>query len=152
MGIRRFNPMFDTMTNGPWDPFKVMPYQQEEMKEKKRSEPEYNIKEIVRNEEGYDSYVYEIEVALPGCTKDHVRIRQTEKALLVESNYVKSNKNDDDEEKYLVKGINFQKSFALEFALMHNLEVVEASMENGMLKITVKRHYPDKTSKHVPIS
>ena len=96
--------------------------------------PPYNIRK------GGD-YNYTIEMALAGFSKDDIEIEVAEGLLTVRS--VKE--NDETNEEYdskIYRGISYRK-FNRKFTLADDIVVKDASLENGMLEITLERIVPD---------
>ena len=96
--------------------------------------PPYNIRK------GGD-YTYAIEMALAGFSKNDIEIEVAEGLLTVRS--VKE--NDETNEEYdskIYRGISYRK-FNRKFTLADDIVVNDASLENGMLEITLERIVPD---------
>jgi molecular chaperone IbpA len=94
--------------------------------------PPYNIKEI---EEGS---CYEIEMAVAGFAKEDVTISVQDSTLTV-SGGSKESKADT----YVHKGIA-ARTFEQKFGLAEYVEVSNATLENGILTITLKRELPEE--------
>ena len=92
--------------------------------------PPYNIRK------GGD-YTYTIEMALAGFSKDDIEIEVAEGLLTVRS--VKEN---DENDSNIYRGISYRK-FNRKFTLADDIVVNDASLENGMLEITLERIVPD---------
>ena len=92
--------------------------------------PPYNIRK------GGD-YTYTIEMALAGFSKDDIEIEVAEGLLAVRS--VKEN---DENDSNIYRGISYRK-FNRKFTLADDIVVNDASLENGMLEITLERIVPD---------
>jgi len=92
--------------------------------------PPYNIRK------GGD-YTYAIEMALAGFSKDDIEIEVAEGLLTVRS--VKKN---DENDSNIYRGISYRK-FNRKFTLADDIVVNDASLENGMLNITLERIVPD---------
>ena len=92
--------------------------------------PPYNIRK------GGD-YTYAIEMALAGFSKDDIEIEVAEGLLAVRS--VKEN---DENDSNIYRGISYRK-FNRKFTLADDIVVKDASLENGMLEITLERIVPD---------
>lgn len=92
--------------------------------------PPYNIKEI---EEGVE---YEIEMAVAGFTREDIKITIQDNSLKVEGGS-KESKSDT----YVHKGIA-ARTFLQTFALADYVEVKEATLENGILTISLIRELP----------
>ena len=92
--------------------------------------PPYNI------HKGGD-YNFAIEMALAGFSKDDIEIEIAEGLLTVRS--VKEN---DENDSNIYRGISYRK-FNRKFTLADDIVVKDASLENGMLEITLERIVPD---------
>jgi molecular chaperone IbpA len=92
--------------------------------------PPYNI------HKGGD-YNFAIEMALAGFSKDDIEIEIAEGLLTVRS--VKEN---DENDSNIYRGISYRK-FNRKFTLADDIVVNDASLENGMLEITLERIVPD---------
>ena len=93
--------------------------------------PPYNIRK------GGD-YTYTIEMALAGFSKDDIEIEVAEGLLAVRS--VKENDENDSAQH---RGISYRK-FNRKFTLADDIVVNDASLENGMLNITLERIVPEE--------
>ena len=102
--------------------------------------PPYNIKKT-----GDTTYV--IELAVAGFAKQDIEIELADNKLVVKGGA----KNDEADDSFLFKGIanrNFTRTFALE----DQIEVKDAEMLNGMLKVFLERIIPEhKKPKKVEI-
>ena len=92
--------------------------------------PPYNIRK------GGD-YTYAIEMALAGFSKEDIEIEVAEGLLTVRS--IKENDENDSD---IYRGISYRK-FNRKFTLADDIVVNDASLENGMLEITLERIVPD---------
>jgi len=92
--------------------------------------PPYNIRK------GGD-YTYVIEMALAGFSKKDIEIEVAEGLLTVRS--IKENDENDSD---IYRGISYRK-FNRKFTLADDIVVNDASLENGMLEITLERIVPD---------
>ena len=92
--------------------------------------PPYNIRK------GGD-YTYAIEMALAGFSKDDIEIEVAEGLLAV-----RSIKENDENDSNIYRGISYRK-FNRKFTLADDIVVKDASLENGMLEITLERIVPD---------
>lgn len=102
--------------------------------------PPYNIREV---EEGVK---YEIEMAVAGFSKTDINISLTDGTLLIEGGS-KTAKDDS----YVHKGIA-ARTFKQSFILADYVEVVGASLENGILTLSLERKVPeDKKPKVIKI-
>jgi molecular chaperone IbpA len=92
--------------------------------------PPYNIKKT-----GDNTYV--IELAVAGFAKQDIEIELAENTMVVKGNIDSS-----DEDPYLFKGIA-NRAFTRTFALDEQIEIRDAAMLNGMLKIFLERIIPE---------
>ena len=97
--------------------------------------PPYNIRK------GGD-YTFAIEMALAGFSKDDIEI-EIEDGLLT----VRSIKENDENDSDIYRGISYRK-FNRKFTLADDIVVNDASLENGMLEITLERIVPDAKKPH----
>ena len=93
--------------------------------------PPYNIRK-----EGEFSYV--IDMALAGFSKDDIEVEVADGLLTVRS--VKENDEDDSN---IYRGISYRK-FNRKFTLADEIVVKDASLENGMLVISLERIVPEE--------
>lgn len=91
--------------------------------------PPYNIKKVEENK-------YVVEIAVAGFAKQDIEIILDQSKLIVKGNLK------DDNENYLFKGIA-GRAFTRTFALDDALEVQNADLINGMLKIFLERIIPE---------
>jgi len=96
--------------------------------------PPYNIRK------GGD-YTYAIEMALAGFSKDDIEIEVAEGLLTVRSVKEDSETNEEYDSK-IYRGISYRK-FNRKFTLADDIVVKDASLENGMLEITLERIVPE---------
>lgn len=92
--------------------------------------PPYNIKKTGEN-------TYVIELAVAGFGKQDVEIELAEGKLIV-----KGSTSDNTNDNYLFKGIA-NRAFTRAFALNDQVEVQDAEMINGMLRIFLERIIPE---------
>ena len=103
--------------------------------------PPYNIKKTENN-----SYVLELAVA--GFSKEDIDIELTDGSLTVSA----SAKTSDSKTEFLHKGIA-DRSFKRKFELADNVEIRNADLINGMLKISLEYIVPDnKKPKKIEIN
>ena len=95
-----------------------------------QSYPPYNVEKISDNE-------YNIVIALAGFSKDEIIITQEKNILKIEAEI----ENNDQDRDYVYKGIA-RRSFKRQFTLAEYIKVVDASMENGLLTITLEKEVP----------
>jgi len=81
---------------------------------------------------------YRLELALAGFTKEEVKVIQEEQKLTISGN----NSEKEGNENILHKGIA-TRSFSQTFPLAENIEVTEASFENGMVIIKLRQDIPE---------
>lgn len=94
--------------------------------------PPYNIRKT-----GDNTYV--IELAVAGFARQDIEIELADNTMIVRGNAAS---NDKEQENYLWKGIatrNFTRTFALE----DQIEVKDAEMLNGMLRVFLERIIPE---------
>ena len=96
--------------------------------------PPYNIRK------GGD-YNFVIEMALAGFSKDDIEIEVAEGLLTVRSVKEDDETNEEYDSK-IYRGISYRK-FNRKFTLADDIVVNDASLENGMLEITLERIVPD---------
>ena len=92
--------------------------------------PHYNIKKI-------NDAVWQIDFALAGFTKDNIDINVKDNTLTVKGEI------ESDEDEYLYKGISTKKFFKT-FSLAEYTEPTNATMENGILTITLIQKLPEE--------
>ena len=93
--------------------------------------PPYNIAQINEDE-------YVITLAVAGFGMDNLDITKDKNVLKIEGTAPKG----DEEVNYLHKGIG-GRSFRREFTLADHVDVINASLELGMLNIHLKREVPE---------
>jgi molecular chaperone IbpA len=96
--------------------------------------PPYNIRK------GGD-YTYAIEMALAGFSKNDIEIEVAEGLLTVRS-VKEDNETNEEYDSKIYRGISYRK-FNRKFTLADDIVVKDASLENGMLEITLERIVPD---------
>ena len=94
--------------------------------------PPYNIAQINDDE-------YMISLAVAGFGMDNLDITKDKNVLCIEGTAPKG----DEEVNYLHKGIG-GRSFRREFTLADHVDVVDASLELGMLNVHLKREVPEE--------
>lgn len=98
------------------------------------SYPPYNIEKL-----GDDDY--RVTMAVAGFGADDLEITQKDNAL-----FIKGNANDNDANgagaKYLHRGIA-ARAFERRFALAEHVDVADASLENGVLVVDLRREVPE---------
>lgn len=93
--------------------------------------PPYNIKKIDENH-------YAIEMAVAGFGQSDIEIELNDGKLVVRGNVT----NDESNDNFLFKGIA-NRAFTRAFALNDEVEVKDAEIFNGMLKIALERLIPE---------
>lgn len=102
--------------------------------------PPYNIKKIEDNK-------YVIEMAVAGFAKHDIELTLEDNKLIING----KTKTDEDAN-YLWKGIS-NRTFSREFTLADNVEVKNADLLNGMLKVWLEAVIPEhKKPKTIPIN
>jgi len=81
---------------------------------------------------------FKIELALAGFKKEDVKVVQEEQKLTISGN----NSEKEDQENILHKGIA-NRAFTKIFYLAENIEVTEATFENGMVIIKLRQDIPE---------
>ena len=105
--------------------------------------PPYNIEKTGENE-------YRIAMAVAGFSMDDMDITVENNRLTVSGSKDKS--DSDDGPSYLYRGIA-TRNFTQEFNLADHIEVKDATLENGMLVITLQREIPeDKKPRKIAIN
>jgi len=103
--------------------------------------PPYNIKKTEKN-------FYVLELAVAGFSKENIDIELTDGSLTVSA----SAKTSDSKEEFLHKGIA-DRSFKRKFELADNVEIRNADLKDGMLKISLEYIVPDnKKPKKIEIN
>jgi len=140
IGKIAFGPAFDKFFVGFDDQFNRMHVMHDEFAKNIPGYPPYNIKKT-----GDTTYV--IELAVAGFAKQDIEIELADNKLVVKGGAT----NDEADDSFLFKGIanrNFTRTFALE----DQIEVKDAEMLNGMLKVFLERIIPEhKKPKKVDI-
>jgi molecular chaperone IbpA len=101
--------------------------------------PPYNISKIGDN-------TYAIEMAVAGFGKQDIEITLEENTLKIEGHV----KGDTDDKKYLFKGIA-ERPFQRTFTLADTVEIKNAELINGMLRVWLENLVPEKKSRKVEI-
>ena len=104
--------------------------------------PPYNIQKV-------EDFKYEIEMALAGFSKDDIENKKADGVLSIRSTKETSDKHDD--EFTLHRGISYRK-FNRKFTLAEDVEVIGASLKDGLLTVTLEQVVPEeKKPKLIPI-
>lgn len=93
--------------------------------------PPYNIRKTAENK-------YVIELAVAGVSKNDIEITMEDGTLKIAG----KSKSEDDSASYLHKGIA-ERAFSRSFSLADSVEVKNAEMINGMLKIWLEAIVPE---------
>jgi len=93
--------------------------------------PPYNVKKVDE-----DNYV--VELAVAGYDRDELDITVDKDTLII-----KSNKENDEKSDFLHKGIA-GRNFTQTFTLGEYMLVKSASLDNGLLTITIEREIPEE--------
>jgi molecular chaperone IbpA len=93
--------------------------------------PPYNVKKVDE-----DNYV--VELAVAGYDRDELDITVDKDTLII-----KSNKENDEKSDFLHKGIA-GRNFTQTFTLGEYMLVKSASLDNGLLNITIEREIPEE--------
>ena len=95
----------------------------------------------------YDCNKYEIHVAIAGVNEKQISIKQLGDFLVLEVNSHKSVEKND----FIHKGIR-NNSFKQSFRLEHNIEVKQAEIKNGILRIKLyKKEVQTKSKRKIEI-
>lgn len=97
------------------------------------SYPPYNIKKV-------DDNKYSIELAVAGFTRSNIDISLEDDKLVIKG--FTTDNNGEKEDEYLFKGIA-NRSFVRMFALSDHIEVCNAELVNGMLKVFLEKIIPE---------
>ena len=98
--------------------------------------PPYDIVQINDDE-------YMISVAVAGFAQADLSVTKDKKVLTIESKQTMGELMDDEQVKYLHKGIS-ERSFRREFQLADHVEITGAHLELGILNIYLKREVPEE--------
>ena len=122
---------FDKLYVGFDDQFNKMAKIHDDLTKSIPNYPPYNIKKT-----GDNTYV--IEVAVAGFAKQDIEIELDNGKMIIKGNV----QNAEEEETFLFKGIA-NRAFTRAFTLEDQIEVKDAEMFNGMLKVFLERIIPD---------
>ena len=87
---------------------------------------------------------YLLQLAVAGYSKEDIDIKHKDDVLTIIGH------KDDKDINYLHKGIS-SKRFERTFSLNSNIEVIDATMEDGILSVALHKHVPEDTSKNITI-
>ena len=96
--------------------------------------PPYNIQKV-------EDFKYEIEMALAGFSKEDLEIEKADGVLSIRS--TKETNAKDDDEFTLHRGISYRK-FNRKFTLAEDVEVIGASLKDGLLTVTLEQIVPEE--------
>ncbi len=99
------------------------------------SYPPYNIVKL-------DENLYNITMAVAGFSEDDLEVTTRENQLIV-SGKIKNKVINEEPTIYLHKGIA-ERSFERRFQLADHIKNIDASMENGLLSISLEREIPEQ--------
>lgn len=115
---------------------------QEEITKNVPNYPPYNIKKV-------DDNKYVVELAVAGFDQQDIEIELADDKLIIKGNVKGDSENLAD---YLFKGIGMR-AFTRTFALTDHIEVDNAELVNGMLRVWLERVIPEhKKPKKVPVN
>ena len=104
--------------------------------------PPYNVVKL-------DDNNFVIELAVAGFGKDSINLTVQDSVLSIEGS---QETNDDNEANYLHKGISSRK-FRRTFDLADYVEVTDATVKDGVLKVTLERHIPEELKpREIPVN
>lgn len=126
-----FGKDFDRFFIGFDDHFANLQKLHEDLSKNIPNYPPYNIKKVDENH-------YTIEIAVAGFGQQDIDIEMKDGKLVVRGNIT----NDTEEENFLFRGIA-NRAFTRTFALNDEIEVKDAEIFNGMLKIALERLIPE---------
>ena len=101
---------------------------------KESNYPAYNIEKVDENN-------YHITLAVAGFKSENIIIEFKPGLLTIEARSM----NSEEGVEYLHKGIA-QRAFVKQFRIENNIEVQKAELENGILKINLRRLIPEEKS------
>lgn len=132
---------FDRFFVGFDDQTKRMQQLHDDMTKNIPNYPPYNIKKV-------DDNKYVIEMAVAGFGKSDIEIEMVDEKLMVRGNI----RSDESDYPYLWQGIA-NRAFTRMFALGDHIEVRNAALVNGMLKVVLERIIPEhKKPKKIELS
>ncbi len=129
VGFDRFNDLFESLLNDKEDRFE--------------SYPPYNIQKLEDDQ-------YRIEIAVSGFSEEDIDIIVQDDRLQVSAS--KKNSAEEKGKTYLHRGIA-ARSFERSFRLIDHIRVTGATLENGLLTISLMREVPEeKKPRMIPIN
>lgn len=105
----------------------------------KNNYPPFNIKKVSENK-------YAIELALAGFTKKDIDIELLDGKLIISGQLA----TESDQSDFIWRGIS-SKAFTRQFAITDGIEVKNAEMLNGILRVWLESVATDKSAKKIPI-
>lgn len=136
-----FGPDFDRFFVGFDDQIARFQKLQEDVAKNMPSYPPYNIRKV-------DDNHYAIEIAVAGFGQQDIDIEMNDGKLVVRGQMTTT---EEDEGNFLFKGIA-NRAFTRTFALNDEIEVKDAEIINGMLKVALERLVPEhKQPKKIPV-
>lgn len=136
LGFAAFGPVFkdvDKYFVGFDDQFNRLAKMHDELTKNIPNYPPYNIKKTGDN-------TYQIELAVAGFAKQDIEIELRENSLVIKG--LTNSDDADNMSTFLVKGIA-NRAFTRTFALDDHIEVKDAEMINGMLRVFLERIIPE---------
>lgn len=99
--------------------------------------PPYNI---IKEADG----AYSIELAVAGFKREEIDVSISSNELLIRGSHEDTRENGEAaaDTKYVYRGLS-RRSFLRRFALAENVDVSGASLENGILRVTIKKNTPE---------
>lgn len=95
----------------------------------------------------YNNNEWLISMAVAGFTENDLSVSADQNTLTVEGNL---EKEEDDNARYLWKGIA-ERKFKKNFAIANDTEVEDASLNNGILNIYLKRHPSEENVRKIQV-
>jgi molecular chaperone IbpA len=105
--------------------------------------PPYNLKKVEENK-------YVIEMAVAGFGRQDIEITMEDNKLLIKGN-TKVDTEETDKDKYLYQGIA-ARNFTRAFTIADNVEIDNAELINGMLKLYLNHLVPEKKVKKIEVN
>lgn len=136
LGFAAFGPVFkdvDKYFVGFDDQFNRLAKMHDELTKNIPNYPPYNIKKT-------GDSTYQIELAVAGFAKQDIEIELRENSLVIKG--LTNSDDADNMSTFLVKGIA-NRAFTRTFALDDHIEVKDAEMINGMLRVFLERIIPE---------
>ena len=97
--------------------------------------PQYNIKKVEDNK-------YVIEMAVAGFAKTDIEITMDNGKLIIAGDVRDAKDNDNAQAYYFYKGIA-ERAFTLQFTLADSVEIKDAHLMNGILKVMLENMIPE---------